>query len=311
MANKLGSENVFPIIRILEDATPPSTPPTGQVHFYVDEGTKTLHGLDDADVDTDYGATAVTDITDLPTAETDDTLRLAPDGAGGVEWAAGSGGGLPAAKAWLSGNDANEDIPASPNATYDDEFDDDTGMSGSGNGLAAKWNWRNQSTATATFGIEGWLTLSIPASSGANLRILEIAALADGTYDMKMSLEHGQGGDVGGGIVLVDNTNGDLYLWGFIWTAGAKNIYLQRWNNVTTWNSNIANMVYASTGIYLRVVKSGTNLTFWWSGDGIGWARLAATQSDAVGADRIGFGLYETSNAGDSKLHVDYFRKVA
>jgi hypothetical protein len=93
MANKLGSENVFPIIRILEDATPPSTPPTGQVHFYVDEATKTLHGLDDAAVDTDYGVTAVTEITDLPTAETDDTLRLAPDGAGGVEWVAGGGGG--------------------------------------------------------------------------------------------------------------------------------------------------------------------------------------------------------------------------
>jgi hypothetical protein len=58
MPNKLGSENVFPILRMLEDATPPSTPPTGQVHFYVDEATKTLHGLDDADVDTDYGSAA-------------------------------------------------------------------------------------------------------------------------------------------------------------------------------------------------------------------------------------------------------------
>ena len=35
----------------------------------------------------------ITDITVLPTAETDDTLRLAPDGAGGVEWAASAGGG--------------------------------------------------------------------------------------------------------------------------------------------------------------------------------------------------------------------------
>jgi hypothetical protein len=64
MANKLGSENIFPIIRILEDATPPSTPPTGQVHFYVDEATKTLHGLDDAAVDTDYGAAAGSVATD-------------------------------------------------------------------------------------------------------------------------------------------------------------------------------------------------------------------------------------------------------
>lgn len=34
----------------------------------------------------------VSDIVDLPTAETDTDLRLAPDGAGGVEWAAGAGG---------------------------------------------------------------------------------------------------------------------------------------------------------------------------------------------------------------------------
>jgi hypothetical protein len=105
MANKLGSENIFPIIRILEDATPPSTPPTGQVHFYVDEATKTLHGLDDAAVDTDYGASAITDIVNIPTAETDDTLVLAPDGAGGVEFRAGAGGAVATDAIWDAAGD--------------------------------------------------------------------------------------------------------------------------------------------------------------------------------------------------------------
>jgi hypothetical protein len=36
---------------------------------------------------------AIADITDIPTAETDTDLVLRPDGAGGVEWAAGGGGG--------------------------------------------------------------------------------------------------------------------------------------------------------------------------------------------------------------------------
>ena len=40
------------------------------------------------------GVGAPAEILDIPTAETDDTLRLAPDGAGGVEWAASGGGGL-------------------------------------------------------------------------------------------------------------------------------------------------------------------------------------------------------------------------
>jgi hypothetical protein len=37
----------------------------------------------------------VTEITDLPTAETDTSLRLAPDGVGGVEWSAGGGASMP------------------------------------------------------------------------------------------------------------------------------------------------------------------------------------------------------------------------
>jgi hypothetical protein len=38
--------------------------------------------------------TDVTDIVDIPTLETDTDLRLAPDGAGGVEWATGSIGDI-------------------------------------------------------------------------------------------------------------------------------------------------------------------------------------------------------------------------
>jgi hypothetical protein len=169
MANKLGSENVFPIIRILEDATPPSTPPTGQVHFYVDEATKTLHGLDDADVDTDYGVTSVTEITDLPTAETDDTLRLAPDGAGGVEWAAGGGGSGPANAVYLM------DPAADPDA------DDDEGTGADTDPVAG---WTTLGTVTTfdrdtTFADS--LYLAVPGN--ANTRVdgaYKSHALADG-----------------------------------------------------------------------------------------------------------------------------------
>lgn len=49
-----------------------------------------LHVKDSADVVTGIGG-AVTEITDLPTADTTTTKVLAPDGAGGVEWRAESG----------------------------------------------------------------------------------------------------------------------------------------------------------------------------------------------------------------------------
>lgn len=53
-----------------------------------------LHVRDSAGTVTDIGGN-VADILDLPTVETDTDLRLAPDGAGGVEWAATGGGGNP------------------------------------------------------------------------------------------------------------------------------------------------------------------------------------------------------------------------
>ena len=50
-------------------------------------------GSDEIDVTGLTGAGAPTEITDIPTAETDTTKVLAPDGAGGVEFRAESGGG--------------------------------------------------------------------------------------------------------------------------------------------------------------------------------------------------------------------------
>ncbi len=50
------------------------------------------------------GVGAPSEITDIPTAETDTTLRLAPDGAGGVEWAASAGASLTSVNAVLSGD---------------------------------------------------------------------------------------------------------------------------------------------------------------------------------------------------------------
>jgi len=58
----------------------------------------------------------VADILDLSTAETDTSLRLAPDGAGGVEWGAGATG-----YPWIDDNVQPDSYPGSP-TSLDDEF---------------------------------------------------------------------------------------------------------------------------------------------------------------------------------------------
>ena len=75
-------------LTIRESATDGSnfTNPTADYRrlFLGEDGSLHLKGPAQGAV-TDIGGGSVAEITDIPTAETDDTLRLAPDGAGGVE----------------------------------------------------------------------------------------------------------------------------------------------------------------------------------------------------------------------------------
>lgn len=69
------------------------TPSVGSVRILqVAPGTLTDNGAGDVSIDT--SGSGVTDIVDIPTADTTDSDILAPDGAGGVEFRAPAGGSL-------------------------------------------------------------------------------------------------------------------------------------------------------------------------------------------------------------------------
>lgn len=98
-------------IKIRESANDGSdfgTPDTDYRFLYLGEDGQ-LHVKDAADAVTDIGGT-VADILDLTTAETDDTLVLAPDGAGGVEFRAETGGGGVASGSSFPGSPSTGDV---------------------------------------------------------------------------------------------------------------------------------------------------------------------------------------------------------
>jgi len=223
----------------------------------------------------------------------------------------GGGTGLPPAREWLAEDYDPRDYPAPPDA-YDDEFDDDPGMSGAVNGLAARWAWRNQGSATATFPRAGWLTLSIGAPQGGshNWRVIELGAMADGTYEALVALGGAFAGCYGG-LIAIDDVNQDAYILAVTEeTSGAIKVY--RMTNLTTQQqeltSNALGQVTGLTG--LRVVKAGTALEFWASRGGHSWVRLHGA-TDAVGVTRIGLAINERGSTGLTVMHVAYFRKVA
>jgi hypothetical protein len=88
-----GSDNLFPRLLISEGGST-ATPAANRVTVYA-KSDGLLYSKDDAGTETlvSGGAgSAPTEITDIPTAEATVTLVLAPDGLGGVEWRAESGG---------------------------------------------------------------------------------------------------------------------------------------------------------------------------------------------------------------------------
>ncbi len=218
---------------------------------------------------------------------------------------------------WL-GNYYTETYPASPTA-YDDEFDDTSGNSGTVNGLNARWTWRNQSTATATFGTQGWLTLGIPASASPAWRIIEqTMPVGNWTVEAKFSFAGNAADSAQGGIIAIDGVNGDFYYWGVVLNAVITTnpsivTMSQEWTNVTNYAGNkMINTLWGANTVYLRLqyISSTTTYDCFFSSDGIGWVRVVSFV-DVRGTTKFGIGLSESNNTGTSKLHVDYFRKVA
>lgn len=103
MATMKVDENPFPKLLLVIDGTD-DTPDADTAALYV-AADKTLHLVDDDGTDTDlFAGTGVAEILSIPTAETDDTLVLAPDGAGGVEFRAEAAGGGGLSQAYVGYN---------------------------------------------------------------------------------------------------------------------------------------------------------------------------------------------------------------
>lgn len=84
---------------------------------FTPDGSIAATNVQDAIVEVRDEAGSPADIIDIPTAETDASLVLAPDGVGGVEFRAETGASLP----WITDNVQPDAYPGSPTA-FDDEF---------------------------------------------------------------------------------------------------------------------------------------------------------------------------------------------
>jgi hypothetical protein len=305
-----GSQNRFPIVRMLEEATPPSTPPSGEVHFYVDETSKTLHSVDDAALDIDYGATAITEITDLPTAETDTALVLKPDGAGGVEWATDATGG---------GGGGASTFPldaylASSGSARNDEFDDGPGIDGkwtlAGNALDDTDENNDYPERLLLRRNDTGSKISIYYQDLPSFPCDIVCHVAASTYAADYARA--------GGLAILPATPSDsspaLYT-GLLYNGGRK-YESALYSNLSTYGSTPAGASATgalANGMWVRVtvLSGGTTADLYYSVDGYFWTLAASAVALGFTAANAGIGISPEGQAADLLALFDYYRVSA
>ena len=295
------SDNVFPRFLVSEGGST-ATPAAARVTVYA-KSDGLLYSKDDAGVETlvSSGPGGVSEIVDIPTAETDPTLVLAPDGTGGVEFraeAGGAGGGT------LLLLDVK---PVSPHAS-DDEFDDTTNMSGTVNGLDDKWTSPLTSAAnqgiTVSYPTPGWMTFEPTtagtADTGKYVFGMRQAAPAGSFSVMAKLCEDGLRADDARTGIFVATVGGKAYVLGSLlkYSRAAQVNEVTNYSESADWSGSGGSETYEAfawpgPSYYKLVYDAGADtLIAYTSYSGMFWSYLATYTGVTAQPDRMGLCLW-------------------
>jgi len=206
--------------------------------------------------------------------------------------------------------------------TYSDEFDSDPMVSGSA------WSWLNQGTATLTHKPDlSSVELYVPNVGAEHTRgIIRPIPDLSGTDDWEVivkilgSKNNTAGNGYGIGLILYENGTGKAISFEYAYDSGFK-LRIPRWNSI---GANNFNSMFATLDIdwrpsanrYLKIKidRTSSQYTFWYSLDGVYWIQVGSTESFTnfftTEADRIGIVI--TNNIAEANyVMIDYMRMIA
>jgi hypothetical protein len=243
---------------------------------------------------------SVADILDLPTAETDDTLVLAPDGAGGVEFRAETGGG---------GGSGYDLDTYSIDGTYGDDF--------TGSSLSGIWTRRNYTSGAETYQVGKNATYMRIAATGraAGDGYLQTAPSGDWTFAMAMVGRYWAAHHMPWGICVLDSAGTGLGTTFYpapiaFLVAGITTYttYSGSFQQTPTWAVQF-HAEEQKTWQYLR--KSGTDYFGAYSFDGELWSPETPAFSSSITVDRIGMLIHPLGTfSGNPRADVDWFNRI-
>lgn len=259
------------------------------------------------------GGSDALEIADLATSETDDTLVLAPDGAGGVEFRAETGGGgsfTPDFAMWLT------DAPPVSAGAEDDEFDDAEGA-GTPTGWTEIDHGGHQTVSEDAYGLK--LFQATHAGDSVSGVYKAEPAGTDYTIWTKVSLSGVDANFVVGGLALYQdatNSGGDIITWTLHQNGTATSINLEVWSAYNSFAAGVVSRVITVDGgvthMYLRIRKTNSSgvYQFDYSLDGQSWHEV---YNNTISFDPAHFGLCmnNVASGSDVAARFPFFRYVA
>jgi hypothetical protein len=200
----------------------------------------------------------------------------------GTNWQLVGGSGDIAAQYVLGKPDANltnaqvnsyaynsPDCAATSPNTMDDEFDDTTGNSGTGNGLNARWTWLNQGVATIAYNNSCAVMDSVAATQNEKA-IYQSTPSTPWEVTVKLATT-GSSSNMWGGVFLEDSISGKIIDFFDSSQYGLQVFYMNSITSFNTqaFNSGVLAQAYNFCWMYFRIKDDGVNLTFSWSLTGV------------------------------------------
>jgi len=151
------------------------------------------------------------------------------------------------------------------------------------------YTWINQGTASAVDNGNG-ISMTVPNPGGTQVRALA-KTMAAGDFDVKMRMKGVTNGAAtpAFGMFLQNNASGKLLLLAY--EPSGNNLYFQRWNSVTSFNSQIAVRAIVPAFNWFRATRVGTTIEYWLSLDGLDWKSMGTEPEGGFSGtiDRVGF----------------------
>lgn len=178
--------------------------------------------------------------------------------------------------------------------------------------VVSDYSWVNQDSSTASD--RDGILFGTPYGGADSVKMLT-KSLPASTYDLKVSFRSTARDRAysGCGIALRESSSGKIIT--YLLKSDSGKIMVDKWNSPTSFNANVYNtspptLFYGDA--HLRIVRDGTNRTYYWSVNGYDWLQFYQLANDYITENQfaLSFHTFWSGVSGTQQCGQAWFYNV-